>query len=176
MNLRTSTAENRFGVVASSLVKLRGTCRDGQPADEALHTISAGGTHMGEVRAILIKSYDDEPDGHGLASPAGTGTVQDRFGLITVTIESEAPPAPYLRPHIAASMTTRTSARSALLRLGATLWFGTPLMECQGPVSLLDRHRILRRFCRKIVVPEPDVNWCVPSGSRRAKQADGLAW
>ncbi|RIA37506.1 DNA (cytosine-5)-methyltransferase 1 [Hephaestia caeni] len=125
--LRTSTAENRFGVVCahieqanggpnndhlagrpadaplstiatsgsqqrvvtSNLLKLRGTCRDGQPTDKPLHTISAGGTHMAEVRAFLIKYYGNENDGHGLDRPIGTVTVQDRFGLVTVTIEGE---------------------------------------------------------------------------------------
>ena len=61
----------------------------GQPVDEPLHTISAGGTHMAEVRAFLIKYYGNEQDGHGLDNPLGTVTVQDRFGLVTVTIEGE---------------------------------------------------------------------------------------
>lgn len=76
-------------LVTSNLVKLRGTCRHGQPVDEPLHTVSAGGTHMAEVRAFLIKYYGNEQDGHGLESPLGTVTVQDRFGLVTVTIEGE---------------------------------------------------------------------------------------
>jgi DNA (cytosine-5)-methyltransferase 1 len=44
---------------------------------------------MGEVRAFLIKYYGNEQDGHGLDSPIGTVTVQDRFGLVTVTIDGE---------------------------------------------------------------------------------------
>jgi DNA (cytosine-5)-methyltransferase 1 len=44
---------------------------------------------MAEVRAFLIKYYGNEADGHGLDSPIGTVTVQDRFGLVTVTIEGE---------------------------------------------------------------------------------------
>lgn len=76
-------------VVTSNLVKLRGTSRDGQPVEEPLHTISAGGTHMAEVRAFLIKYYGNETEGHGLDSPLGTVTVQDRFGLVIVTIEGE---------------------------------------------------------------------------------------
>lgn len=77
------------GVVTSNLVKLRGTCAHGQPVDEPLHTVSAGGTHMAEVRAFLIKYYGNEQDGHGLDNPLGTVTVQDRFGLVTVTIAGE---------------------------------------------------------------------------------------
>ncbi|MGX7896862.1 DNA cytosine methyltransferase [Tsuneonella sp. HG222] len=76
-------------LVTSNLVKLRGTCAHGQPVEEPLHTVSAGGTHMAEVRAFLIKYYGNEQDGHGLDGPIGTVTVQDRFGLVAVTIEGE---------------------------------------------------------------------------------------
>lgn len=88
--LSTVTASgSQQRVVTSNLVKLRGTCAHSQPTDEPLLTISAGGTHMAEVRAFLIKYYGNEPDGHGLDSPIGTVTVQDRFGLVTATIEGE---------------------------------------------------------------------------------------
>lgn len=84
-----ATTGSQQRLVTSNLVKLRGTCRDGQPTDEPLHTVSAGGTHMGEVRAFLIKYYGNEQDGHGLDNPLGTVTVNDRFGLVTVSIEGE---------------------------------------------------------------------------------------
>ncbi|WP_109808391.1 DNA cytosine methyltransferase [Sphingosinithalassobacter portus] len=84
-----ATTGSQQRVVTSNLVKLRGTCAHGQATDEPLHTISAGGTHMAEVRAFLIKYYGNEQDGHGLDSPLGTVTVQDRFGVITVTVEGE---------------------------------------------------------------------------------------
>ncbi|MGJ0236942.1 DNA cytosine methyltransferase [Novosphingobium fluoreni] len=84
-----ATSGSQQRLVTSNLVKLRGTCRDGQPVDEPLHTVSAGGTHMAEVRAFLIKYYGNEEDGHGLGNPLGTVTVQDRFGLVTVTIAGE---------------------------------------------------------------------------------------
>jgi DNA (cytosine-5)-methyltransferase 1 len=76
-------------VCTSNLVKLRGTCRDGQPVDEPLHTLSAGGTHMAEVRAFLLKYYGNESEGHDPEKPLGTVTTKDRFGLVTVTIEGE---------------------------------------------------------------------------------------
>lgn len=84
-----ATAGSQQRLVTSNLVKLRGTCAHGQPVEAPLHTISAGGTHMAEVRAFLVKYYGNERDGHGLDSPLGTVTVQDRFGLVTVTIEGE---------------------------------------------------------------------------------------
>ncbi len=85
--VQTSGSQQRL--VTSNLVKLRGTCRDGQPIEEPLHTVSAGGTHMAEVRAFLIKYYGNEQDGHGLGNPLGTVTVQDRFGLVTVSVDGE---------------------------------------------------------------------------------------
>jgi hypothetical protein len=84
-----ATTGSQKRLVTSNLVKLRGTSCDGQPVDEPLHTVSAGGTHMAEVRAFLIKYYGNEADGHGLDRPIGTVTVQDRFGLVTVTIDGE---------------------------------------------------------------------------------------
>ncbi|TZG26515.1 DNA cytosine methyltransferase [Sphingomonas montanisoli] len=84
-----ATTGSQQRIVTSNLIKLRGTCAHGQPTDEPLHTVSAGGTHMAEVRAFLIKYYGNEQDGHGLDSPLGTVTVQDRFGLVIVTIGGE---------------------------------------------------------------------------------------
>lgn len=84
-----ATAGSQQRLVTSNLVKLRGTCRDGQSVDDPLHTVSAGGTHMGEVRAFLVKYYGNEPGGNDLENPLGTVTVTDRFGLVTVTIGGE---------------------------------------------------------------------------------------
>lgn len=75
-------------VCTSNLVKLRGTCRDGQSVEEPLHTLSAGGTHMGEVRAFLLKYYGTDQDPR-LEEPLHSVTTKDRFGLVTVTIEGE---------------------------------------------------------------------------------------
>jgi DNA (cytosine-5)-methyltransferase 1 len=84
-----ATTGSQQRLVTSNLVKLRGTCAHGQPVDEPLHTVSAGGLHMAEVRAFLVKYYGNEQDGHGLDGPLGTVTVNDRFGLVTVTIAGE---------------------------------------------------------------------------------------
>lgn len=81
-------------LVTSNLIKLRGTS-DGQikgsgaSVEEPLGTISSGGIHAAEVRAFLIKYYGNESDGHTLDGPLGTVTVNDRFGLVTVTIAGE---------------------------------------------------------------------------------------
>nr|WP_258932793.1 DNA cytosine methyltransferase [Klebsiella pneumoniae] len=55
------TTVDHHAVVASHLVKLRGTCRDGQRTDEPMPTITAGGQHVGEVKTTLaIEDYDEE--------------------------------------------------------------------------------------------------------------------
>jgi DNA (cytosine-5)-methyltransferase 1 len=81
-------------VVTSNMIKLRGTTdahirSSVGSVEEPVSTISAEGTHMGEIRAFLIKYYGNEEDGHGLSNPLGTVTVQDRFGLVIVTIAGE---------------------------------------------------------------------------------------
>jgi DNA (cytosine-5)-methyltransferase 1 len=75
-------------VCTSNLVKLRGTCAHGQSVEEPLHTVSAGGTHMAEVRAFLLKYYGSDQDPR-LEEPLHTVTSKDRFGLVTVAIEGE---------------------------------------------------------------------------------------
>ncbi|WP_395393139.1 DNA cytosine methyltransferase [Novosphingobium sp. BL-8A] len=83
-----ATSGSQQRLVTSNLVKLRGTCRDGQGVDEPLHTVSAGGTHMGEVRAFLLKYYGTDQDPQ-LGEPLHTVTTKDRYGLVTVMIEGE---------------------------------------------------------------------------------------
>jgi DNA (cytosine-5)-methyltransferase 1 len=79
----TQPTENRHALVASHLVKLRGTCRDGQPVDEPMATVSAGGTHIAEVRAFLLSYYSTDQDAR-LESPAPTLTTKHRLGIVTV--------------------------------------------------------------------------------------------
>ena len=80
---RTATQVVKDSLVTSHLVKLRGTCRDGQPVDKPMPTVTAGGLHVGEVRAFLLKYYgtDQNPK---LREPLHTITTKDRFGLVTV--------------------------------------------------------------------------------------------
>ena len=57
----TVTTTDHHALVASHLVKLRGTCRDGQRADEPMPTITAGGQHVGEVETTLaVEDYDQQ--------------------------------------------------------------------------------------------------------------------
>ncbi|CZZ36314.1 C-5 cytosine-specific DNA methylase [Enterobacter hormaechei] len=57
----TITTGNHHAVVTSHLVKLRGTCRDGQRTDQPMPTITAGGTHVGEVKTMLaVDGYNEQ--------------------------------------------------------------------------------------------------------------------
>jgi DNA (cytosine-5)-methyltransferase 1 len=73
----------KTGLVTSHLVKLRGTCQHGQPVTDPAPTITAGGTHVGEVRAFLLKYYGTNI-GLGCNDPLHTVPTRDRFGLVTV--------------------------------------------------------------------------------------------
>jgi len=73
---------------AAHLVKLRGSCRDGQMLDVPAPTITAGGTHAALVHAFLVKYYGADQDPR-LESPLHTITTRDRFGLVTVQVECE---------------------------------------------------------------------------------------
>lgn len=59
--MHSVTTVDHHAVVASHLVKLRGTCRDGQRIDTPAPTITAGGQHVGEVKtALAVEGYDEQ--------------------------------------------------------------------------------------------------------------------
>lgn len=74
----------KAALVSSNLVKLRGTCKDGQPVTAPAATISAQGNHLAEVRAFLIKYFGSAADGQDLNDPLHTVTAKPRFGLVMV--------------------------------------------------------------------------------------------
>jgi DNA (cytosine-5)-methyltransferase 1 len=83
----TTAKVNKSALVTSNLVKLRGTSKQGQPVDEPLHTISAGGTHHAEVRAFLTKYYttgSTKSFAQDLNQPMHTIKGKACFGLVTV--------------------------------------------------------------------------------------------
>jgi DNA (cytosine-5)-methyltransferase 1 len=79
----TAGGGGKTALMASSLVKLRGTCRDGQPVDEPMATVSAGGLHIAEVRAFLLSYYSTDQNAK-LNDPAPTLTTRHRLGIVTV--------------------------------------------------------------------------------------------
>lgn len=80
----TVTTTDHHALVTSNLIKLRGTCKDGQTVTQPAPTITAGGLHIGEVRAFLLKYYGNEKEGVSLNESLHTVTTNDRFGLVTV--------------------------------------------------------------------------------------------
>jgi DNA (cytosine-5)-methyltransferase 1 len=81
--LHTVTAVDHNALVTTNLIHLRNNC-DARSIEQPLPTLTAGGGHVGEVRAFLIKYYGNEKDGCNLREPLHTVTAQDRFGLVTV--------------------------------------------------------------------------------------------
>lgn len=78
----TVTSVDHHSLVASNLVKLRGTSNSAA-TDAPLATISAQGTHHAEVRAFLTAYYGSDQD-TPLDDPLHTVTTKPRFGLVTV--------------------------------------------------------------------------------------------
>lgn len=78
----TAGGGGKSALVASSLVKLRGTSTAAS-MDEPLHTISAGGQHHAEVRSFLLAYYGTD-QAQQLGDPLATVTSRDRFGLVTI--------------------------------------------------------------------------------------------
>jgi DNA (cytosine-5)-methyltransferase 1 len=83
------TARDSHSVVAANLTKFRGA-NVGHAADEPLHTISAGGNHFADTRALLVKYYGNEKETLQLTDPMHTVTSKDRFALVTIDGEPYA--------------------------------------------------------------------------------------
>lgn len=73
-------------LVTSHLMKLKGTCRHGQPVTEPMPTVQAGGNHVAEVRAFLFKYYGSGGQWGSLDRPLATITVKDRLALGIVMV------------------------------------------------------------------------------------------
>ena len=79
----TAGGGGHAAIVASSMVKLKGSCNHGQALDRPIDTIAAQGNHYANVQAFLIKFY-----GTGGAvscdTPLDTITSKARFGIVTI--------------------------------------------------------------------------------------------
>ncbi len=82
----TITAKDHHALVSSHLVKLRGECT-GSAAGAPVPTVTAGGTHIGEVRAFLVKYYSEGGQDQDCRDPMHTIPTKDRLGLVTVAGE-----------------------------------------------------------------------------------------
>lgn len=81
--LPTVTSVDHNAVVTSHLLKLRNN-QFGQSVLEPMPTLTAGGGHVGEVRAFLMKYYGTGGQWQPLTEPMHTLPTNDRFGLVTV--------------------------------------------------------------------------------------------
>lgn len=91
--LSTLDTSNRFALATSHLVKLRGTSpahldSSASSAQDPVPAVSAGGTHIAEVRAFLVR-YNGQSGPQPVTEPIGTLDTTDRYGLATVTIAGE---------------------------------------------------------------------------------------
>ncbi|WP_456281641.1 DNA cytosine methyltransferase [Cupriavidus sp. JZ107] len=82
----TITTSDHHALVSSNLVKLRGECT-GSATDAPTPTATAGGTHIGEVRAFLVKYYSEGGQDQDCRDPMHTIPTKDRLGLVTVAGE-----------------------------------------------------------------------------------------
>lgn len=80
----TVTTTDHHGLVTSHLVKLRGTCRDGQRTDEPMPTVTAGGLHVGEVETMLAVEHYDEQRADQVLAFLKTYCGEDCDGLVTI--------------------------------------------------------------------------------------------
>lgn len=78
------TTVDHHAVVASHLVKLRGTCRDGQRTNEPMPTVTAGGQHVGEVKTMLAADGYDEHRAQQTLAFLREYCGEDCDGLVTV--------------------------------------------------------------------------------------------
>ncbi|WEJ60207.1 DNA cytosine methyltransferase [Devosia sp. FJ2-5-3] len=70
-------------VVSAGLMNMKGECRSSLPIEGQTPTQTAGGEHIAEVRAFLMKYYGVDQDPR-LEEPLSTVTTKDRFGIVTV--------------------------------------------------------------------------------------------
>lgn len=78
----TITGKSKDSLVAAHLIRQFGQSVGSGPS-EPIPTITASGTHVGEVRAFLLKYYGSDQDPK-IEEPLHTITTKDRFGLVTV--------------------------------------------------------------------------------------------
>lgn len=84
--MQTITAKGDTAIATSHLVKLRGECT-GSATAEPVPTVTASGTHIGEVRAFFVKYYSEGGQDQDCRDPMHTIPTKDRLGLVTVAGE-----------------------------------------------------------------------------------------
>lgn len=82
--MHSVTTVDHHATVTSHLVKLRGTCRDGQRTDQPMPTVTAGGMHVGEVKTMLAVDGYDEQRAHQALEFLREYCGPDSTGLVTI--------------------------------------------------------------------------------------------
>lgn len=80
----TAGGSGKAALIASHLVKLKGTCQHGQSLHEPIGTIQAQGNHYAQVQAFLMKYYTTGAIGQNLNDPLHTITSKTRFAVVTI--------------------------------------------------------------------------------------------
>lgn len=80
--LPTITTQDHNALCTAHIIKMKGT-NTGQSMEEPLQTITASGTHFGEVRAFLTKYYG-QGTGQKVDKPLDTVTSHDTFALVMI--------------------------------------------------------------------------------------------
>lgn len=80
----TVTAVDHHSLTTAHLMKLYGTCKDGQDMRAPMPTVTSTGQHIAEVCAFLIKFYSTGGQWQSLSDPMHTVPATDRLGLVTV--------------------------------------------------------------------------------------------
>lgn len=79
--LHTVTETDHHALVAAHLLKLKGTCRDGQPVGEPVPTVQAQGNHHALVTSSLVQ-FNRNCDGRRLDEPLPTIVARDKFAEV----------------------------------------------------------------------------------------------
>lgn len=85
----TITSVDHHSLCAVHIEKMKGTARHGQPVNQPLDTVQAGGNHYALVAAFLAKYYGADQHGQPISDPLHTLPTVERFGLVTVAIDGE---------------------------------------------------------------------------------------
>jgi len=78
-----TATDSQQTVVSAGLMNMKGSQRASLPIDGGTPTQTAGGEHVAEVRAFLMKYYGVDQDPR-IDEPLSTVTTRDRFGIVTV--------------------------------------------------------------------------------------------
>ncbi|RUM97902.1 DNA cytosine methyltransferase [Pseudaminobacter arsenicus] len=81
-----TTTGSQQGLVAASMLALRGTNKDGRDIADPAASFCAGGNHAGLILAFLQHYYSNGKTDDDITSPLGALTAKARHGLVTVTV------------------------------------------------------------------------------------------